>query len=63
MPRMGRPRQFRNPQMDRVRSWAIRGFEKFLVFYRPTDQGIEVIRVLHGAQDIEAILETEEEIS
>ena len=25
----------------------------FIIFYRPTDDGIRVLRVLHGAQDIE----------
>jgi toxin ParE1/3/4 len=61
MPGMGRLRQFRNPQMAELRSWAIRGFEKFLIFYRATDHGIEVVRVLHGARDVETILEVEAE--
>jgi hypothetical protein len=25
---------------------------KYLIFYRPIDDGIELIRVLHGARDI-----------
>jgi toxin ParE1/3/4 len=28
----------------------------YLIFYRPTENGIEIIRVLHGARDIERIL-------
>ncbi len=28
----------------------------FLIFYRPTERGIEVVRILHGARDIETIL-------
>jgi toxin ParE1/3/4 len=60
-PGMGRLREFRNPRMAGVRSWAIRGFERFLVFYRPTDHGIEVLRILHGARDIETTLESESE--
>jgi toxin ParE1/3/4 len=46
--------------MAGLRSWAIRGFATFLVFYRPTQRGIEVIRVLHGARDLDAILEAED---
>jgi plasmid stabilization system protein ParE len=32
------------------------GFEKHLVFYRPVDGGVEVIRVLHGHRDWIAML-------
>ncbi|MBD2690580.1 type II toxin-antitoxin system RelE/ParE family toxin [Anabaena catenula] len=27
----------------------------YLIFYRPIDQGIEIVRILHGSQDIERI--------
>ena len=62
MPLVGVPRTFENSPITDLRSWRIRGFPNFLVFYRPTDDGIEVIRVLHGARDIEAIFEAEGEI-
>ena len=29
----------------------------YLIFYRPTAEGIEVIRILHGARDIQRILQ------
>jgi len=31
----------------------------FLIFYAPTDHGIDVIRVLHGARDIDALFDAE----
>jgi toxin ParE1/3/4 len=34
---------------------------KYVVFYLPLKNGIDVIRVLHGARDIETVLEGEEE--
>jgi toxin ParE1/3/4 len=40
--------------------WRIPGFERYLIFYRPIPEGIEVIRVLHAARAIAAILEHEE---
>jgi toxin ParE1/3/4 len=40
-----------------IRVWAVRGFRNHLVFYRPTEQGIDVVRVLHGARDIEALFQ------
>lgn len=36
-------------------------FTKYLIYYIPTDATLEVIRVLHGAQDIEAIFNPAEE--
>ena len=35
--------------------FRIGDFEKVLIFYRPTPQGIEILRVLHGARNIEAM--------
>ncbi len=43
----------------RIHVWPVRGFPKMLVFYRPIEQGIEIIRVLHGARDISTLLEKE----
>jgi toxin ParE1/3/4 len=39
-----------------IRHWHIDGFERLLILYRETADGIEVIRVLHSARDIAAIL-------
>lgn len=57
MPGMGRLREFKHPSFQTVRSWPIKGFENYLIFYQPTARGIEVMRVLHGARDIDAIFE------
>jgi toxin ParE1/3/4 len=38
----------------------VKDFENYLVFYRSTDVGIEVLRVLHGARDVDAIVQDEE---
>lgn len=53
---LGRVREYLDPRLKDLRSWRIRGFENWLVFYRPTDDGIEVIRVLHGARDLASLL-------
>jgi toxin ParE1/3/4 len=44
-----------------IRQQGIKGFKKYLVFYRVTDTGVEIIRVIHGARDIEAILDDGDE--
>ena len=59
MPGMGRPRKFKTARLENVRSWRIEGFRNYLVFYHPTMDGIEVIRVLHGGRDIETLFAEE----
>jgi toxin ParE1/3/4 len=56
-PKMGRLREFSNPNLADVRQQAIKGFKNYLVFYRTRDTDVEVLRVLHGQRDIEAILD------
>ena len=53
-PGIGKPREFPNPRCAGMRSWSVKGFEKILIFYRPTPEGIEV-RILHGARDLDQI--------
>ena len=43
-----------------MRRTPVRGFRQFILFYRANDAGIEIIRVLHGARDIESIFREEE---
>ena len=37
--------------------WSIRGFQNYIVFYRPLEDGVDVVRVIHGARDIQAIFD------
>lgn len=60
MPRVGRRWRSEDPRLDAMRVWPIPGW-KYLVFYRPVEAGIDVVRILHGAQDVTAILVDEEE--
>ncbi len=39
-----------------MRKWHVKGFEKFLIFYRPRPDGVSIVRVLHAAQDWWGIL-------
>jgi toxin ParE1/3/4 len=53
MPGMGSLWQSSKPDFAGLRVWPIRGFEYHLIFYRTCDDGIEIVRVLHGARDID----------
>jgi toxin ParE1/3/4 len=39
MPRVGALCRFRNPRFAGVRMWRVRGFENYLIFYRPQRDG------------------------
>lgn len=43
-----------------LRRYPVKGFENYLVFYLPGQNGIDVIRVLHGARDIDNVFAQEE---
>jgi toxin ParE1/3/4 len=60
MPELGRLREYAAARLARVRSLPVQRFENWLIFYRPLPDGIEILRVLHGARDVEAILEQAE---
>lgn len=55
MPALGAPGRLRHPALAHVRVWRVTGFRNHLIFYRPTDSGIEVLRVLHGKRDLDAL--------
>ena len=56
-PEMGRAREFRNPRLAGVRMCLIKGFGKHLIFSRRTKDGVEIVRVMHGARDIEKLFD------
>jgi len=60
MSRMGRPYPVTNLRLEGLRKWSVKGFEKYLIFYLSFDDSIEIVRILHAARDIEAILDLEE---
>lgn len=57
MPKMGKSRDCVNPDLANIRQQAVKGFRKYLIFYRTRDTDIEILRVLHGARDIDTILD------
>ena len=56
MPEMGRPQTIGRPGLVGLRRIRVPGFANYLIFYRPTAEGIEVFRVVHGARDLRSLL-------
>ncbi len=58
-PEIGTRYEPEDPAYAELRYFPIAKFPKYLAFYRPVPDGIEVVRVLHGARDIASILEND----
>jgi toxin ParE1/3/4 len=58
MPRIGAKRHARHPQLKNLRSWPIGGYRNYLILYLALDDGIDVLRIVHGARDVERIIES-----
>ena len=56
MPHMGAPREFDHPDLAGMRFFPVTDFDNYLIFYVPRNTAIDVVRVLHGSQDIQTIL-------
>jgi toxin ParE1/3/4 len=59
MPGMGSLYESDEPELAGLRFFPVFRFRSYFIFYRPTSNGIEVLRVLHGARDIESLLRGE----
>lgn len=55
-PGIGAPLGLDELPYEDIRRWHIGGFDRLMILYRPTADGIEVIRVLHTARDLPAVL-------
>jgi len=56
MPGVGARYEPDEPVYGELRYFPISRSRSYLVFYRPIEGGIEVVRVLHGARDIHGVL-------
>ena len=53
-PNMGR---HRDELADGLRSFPV---GRYVIFYRPIPKGIEIVRVLHGARDLDAVFRSDD---
>ena len=44
-----------------LRRWRVQGFESLLIFYRYDERHLYLIRLLHGARDLNNLLDDERE--
>jgi toxin ParE1/3/4 len=58
-PGMGWQCRLKKPALGSVRVFRVTRFERFLIFYRPARECIEILRVLHSSQDMDRIFAKE----
>jgi len=56
MPGMGRLYDSGEEDISNVHKWFVKGFNKYLIFYRYDDNVIEILRIIHATRDLAPIL-------
>ena len=58
MPEIGVSRDYANSKFTGMRMWVLPRFKQYLIFYTVSDESIEIVRVLHGAQNLAEIFKS-----
>lgn len=58
-PRIGAIYLTKNPRLVDLRVLRVKGFPNHLTFYLERANGIEIVRVVHGARDLDTLLQDE----
>ena len=58
-PQIGAIYRTKNPRLVDLRVFRVKGFPNHLTFYLERANSIEIVRVVHGARDLDALLQDE----
>jgi toxin ParE1/3/4 len=56
-PQAGVPKYVRNPTLIGLRTWLVKGFDEFRIYYLLREDALIIVRVLHNKRDVGSILE------
>lgn len=59
MPYLGSLYRLDNSQLEGLRKWKVKGFDKYLIFYLIENEKLKIIRILHVSRDIPTMLDQE----
>ncbi len=45
-----------SPDIQTLRRWPVPKFTKYLIYYRLDSDNVDIVRILHGAQDVRVLL-------
>ena len=60
-PGLGAPRDFGGGRLKSLRMHPVQGYKRWLIFYIERPGAIQILRVLHGARDLQALFGEAEE--
>lgn len=55
-PEMGWRRRLNHPALESLRIFRVSGFERVLILYLPISGGVDILRVVHGSRNLQALL-------
>ena len=55
--RIGAPRPMASTRLAGLRVWPVPHFERWLIYYVPTETAVHIIRIRHSARDVSTLLE------
>ena len=61
-PNMGWHSRLRNAALKSLRVFRVNGFEHMLILYRPLPSAVDILRVVHGSRNLQALFRRREEI-
>lgn len=59
-PNLGRVYPNQNKSLTGLRKWGITGFKSYIIFYLIREDVLIIVRIIHGARDFPALLESGE---
>jgi toxin ParE1/3/4 len=57
MPEIGAPKPTANPRLAGLRTWPVKGFDRFRIYYLVQPDLLIVVRILHDKRDTDTLLE------
>jgi toxin ParE1/3/4 len=57
MPEIGALKGTTNPQLSGLRTWPVKGFDQFRIYYLAQPNKLIIVRVLHDKRDTDTLLE------
>ena len=61
-PNIGWHSRLKHAALESLRVFRITGFEQMLILYRPLSDGVDILRVVHGSRNLQALFRRREEI-
>ena len=58
-PNMGWQSRLKHPELKILRVFRVKDFERILILYLPLLDGVEILRVVHGSRNLQALLRRE----